>query len=409
MKRSDVDDLLCAIVRGESPGWPAEGSDDLEALLLRHAEYHGIVALLDERLAHLSAWPTSFLDAVHRSAIAQALWEMRNKKVIGEVLTALEKRGIEPVLFKGTALAYSLYANSTWRPRADTDMIIASSDAGPTIETLTSLGFARHASIDGELVSYQDSFVKATGIGGSHVIDIHRRITNSELLSRLLTYAELRGEARALPALCCAALAAGPVHALLLACLHRATHRHNPYYTDGVAYYGGDRLIWYYDIHLLAQSFTVPDWQAFIREATEKGLCATSVEGLTGATVRFGTRCPDFASDALARTGEPVTTYLGASRLRQSWIDFWAIPSVAKRLQFAHELMFPPAIYMRTKYKASDKTWLPWLYARRAVEVSGDLLLKIHPQIVCQLRPSDQLPNRMNTGFPRCFCISETH
>ena len=36
--------------------------------------------------------------------------------------------------------------------------------------------------------------------------------------------------------------------------------------------------------------------------------------------------------DAVSTTGEPVAVYLKAGRLRQAWIDFLAIPSLADRL-----------------------------------------------------------------------------
>jgi len=67
------------------------------------------------------------------------------------------------------------------------------------------------------------------------------------------------------------ALAVSPVHALLLACMHRGTHRHNPYYVSGEPHTGGDRLIWLYDLHLLAESFGEHDWQSFIARADAKG------------------------------------------------------------------------------------------------------------------------------------------
>jgi hypothetical protein len=363
---AQLDDLTCAVLRGESAIWPSTRCDDLEAMFIRRAKYQGVNALLYERLPRLSAWPSSVREAVRGHALAQACWELRHQQVLGEVVPTLRTRDIEPVLFKGTALGYSVYANPIWRPRGDTDMIVAHQDWGHASETLVALGFRRNTGVSGEFVSYQDSYTKETEDGGQHTIDLHRRINNSELLSCLFSYAELRAEACPLPALCQGALAAGPVHALLLACLHPATHKHNPYIVDDVAYYGGDRLIWHYDVHLLAQSFTPAQWQDFVDRAVAKGLCATSLEGLESAAACYETRCPDVVRRALAKTGEPVAVYLKAGRLRQSWIDFSAIPGLADRLRFVRELVFPPMAYMRAKYAQSPDVWLLWLYARRA-------------------------------------------
>ena len=79
----------------------------------------------------------------------------------------------------------------------------------------------------------------------------------------------------------------------------------------------------------------------------------------------FGTRFPDFVRPNLAVAGEPVDEYLKASRRRQWILDFEAIPGWADRLQFLRELMFPPVAYMQARYP-EPKSWLPWLYVRRA-------------------------------------------
>jgi Uncharacterised nucleotidyltransferase len=152
-------------------------------------------------------------------------------------------------------------------------MIVARQDWRRASETLIAFGFRPNTSVSGEFVSYQDSYTKELE-GGRHTIDLHRRINNSELLSHLFSYTELRAGACPLPTMCNGALTVGPVHALLLACLHPATHKYNPYIVDDVAYYGGDRLIWHYDVHLLAQSFTPSQWQGFVDRAVAKGLCA---------------------------------------------------------------------------------------------------------------------------------------
>ena len=231
-------------------------------------------------------------------------------------------------------------------------MIVPEGASNRAADVLMSLGFRPDIAVTGELVTYQQSYTRDRKDNGRHTIDLHRRINNSELLSRLFSYSELRAEARDLPQLCEGALAVGPVHALLLACLHPATHRHNPYIVDGVAYYGGDRLIWYYDVHLLAQSFTAHQWQDFIGQASAKGLCAISLEGLERAAACYNTQTPDLCpAGPRQKQDEPVAAYLKAGRLRQSWIDFLSIPNFVNRLQFVRELVFPSKAYMRAKYR----------------------------------------------------------
>ena len=79
---AQLDDLTCAVLRGENAMWPSARGDDFEAMFIRRAEYHGVSALLQERMPQLSAWPSSVREAVRRYALAQALWELRHQQVL---------------------------------------------------------------------------------------------------------------------------------------------------------------------------------------------------------------------------------------------------------------------------------------------------------------------------------------
>ncbi len=64
---------------------------------------------------------------------------------------------------------------------------------------------------------------------------------------------------------------AGPVHALLFAASNMATHREVPYFLGDLALFGGNRLIWIYDLHLLSAHLDDADWQAFVFLHSEEG------------------------------------------------------------------------------------------------------------------------------------------
>ncbi|MGI9403911.1 MAG: nucleotidyltransferase family protein [Hyphomicrobium sp.] len=361
--------LICAVLRGESPLWPEDRSAGLVDRFLERSKYHGVQALLNERLNGARNGPPVILNALHRQAITRTVWELCHQQVLTQLLSVLAKISIRPVIFKGTALAYSLYTKPMSRERGDTDLIIQQQDHVRAHDALTSLGYNLIAGIRGEFISYQASYALKSPERGTHLVDLHWRINNSELLSRLFSYDELRCQAAPLTGLCADAIAAGPVHGLLLACMHRATHKQNPYYVDGSAYYGGDRLIWLCDIHLLASCFTARQWHDFVKEAKRKGLCAVCLEGIQHARARFHTRIPEFVVAALEEpvATEDVAIYLSASKLRQQWIDFSTIDGVSNQLHFLRELFFPPAVYMRSKYPEARPSWLPWLYVRRCV------------------------------------------
>jgi hypothetical protein len=361
--------LICAVLRGENPPWPEPGNAARVDAFLQRSAYHGVLALLNEQVHRLESWPASLRRAIHDRAIAQAFWELRHQQVLTRLYAALADIGVQPVLIKGTALAYALYPDPVLRARGDTDIIIPSSERRRMHDVLTTLGFELYMGVSGEFISYQATYVFTPAEASTHSIDLHWRINNSELLSRLFSYDELLEHAIHLTKLCPAALGVSPVHALLLACMHRATHRQAPYYVDGVAYYSADRLIWLYDVHLLTESLSSTQWQEIVRLAGDKGLCATCLDGIGRASACFHTRCPDFVLTGLAGSGakERPATYLNASKLRQQWMNFRALDGFSSQFRFLQELVFPPAAYMRTKYPEAQPGWLPWLYARRVL------------------------------------------
>jgi len=164
-------------------------------------------------------------------------------------------------------------------------------------------------------------------------------------------------------------LAIGIVHALLIACLHRVSHKHNPYYVGSSEYYGGDRLIWLYDIHLLSAELESNHWSDFAEIAKRKGLCAICLEGLDKARSCFATDYPDSVRVALgAHSGVEVPArYYLAGPIKQKWMDFMAVPGSLKKVKLLREVVFPTTTYMRERYPQASKRWLPWLYAQRAL------------------------------------------
>lgn len=369
----NVEAFLSSFLRGENPSWPLEGTDIFTANLLLRAQYHGVLPLMHDQLqrepGRAQDWPKEVEQACRKNAIGHAMWELRHQDLLKQVLSELASNGIQPVLFKGTALAYSVYPSGALRSRGDSDLIIPPGALAQFSTLLAALGFERVAGMVGELVTYQASFDRLELGSGTHSLDVHWRINNSELLSRLFSYQELRQRAHPIPRLSQDALAADLVDALLIACMHRGAHKQNPYYSDGVAYYDGDRLIWLYDIHLLLGKMSSNQLDEFVARATEKGLRAVCLEGIERARGYFHTQVPDEIMLALNHSGplERVARYLNGSHLLQTWMDFKALGNVYKQLQFLKETVFPPASYMRSKNPDAAFSSLPWLYLHRAV------------------------------------------
>lgn len=304
------------------------------------------------------------------------MWELRHQQVLIGLLAGLAARGLRPLLFKGTALAYSLCGNPVWRMRGDTDLIVASEDMAPTRAVLATQRIRSDLDAGGEVISHAEN-QRLEGAGaGMHAVDLHRRLVSGAVMSGLFGYSELLAASCSLPRLGALALGLSHVHALLLACLHRvaclhrAKHDSSPCYSEGVAYLGSDRLIWLYNVHFLAGAPTAAEWQAVTATARARGLSAVCLRALEATAARLGTRLPPTVLSALD-VGDligAVDAYLGAGRLHALAMDIRAVDGVTDRLQYLRELCLPPAHYMRAKYASARVTWLPWLYARRAVE-----------------------------------------
>jgi hypothetical protein len=364
-----VDDLLAAALKGDAAPWLAAGAAASLDVVLARVRYHGIAPLLQERPDAMADWPQAVRRAVRDLAVQAAMWELSHQQMLVRLLDGLAAHGIQALLLKGTALAYGLYDNPACRVRADSDLLVAPADLAACRAVLEAQGFRREPD-RGERTTHQEGWTVAAPGGVQHYLDLHRRLSNAELLSTLFTWEELWAEHRTLPHLCASAAGLGHVHALLLACLHRAIHRTSPYYSDGTAHYGGDRLIWLYDSHLLAGAMAEDDWRSFAALARRKGLAEVCREGLELTAARLGTACDPDVLAALAAPGptEPAAAYVASRRLSQIAQDFRAVPGIRKRWLFLCEMALPPAAYVRMLYRHANWQWLPWLYTRHVVD-----------------------------------------
>jgi hypothetical protein len=353
---SKTEELISASLRGEDSNWTEQGNDEFARRFLEQSANHGVQALLhsvqryqnDER-----GWPEIVLRTCRKQAIAQAIWETRHRNLLNKTLAQLSDLGVQALLFKGTALAYEVYSAPFLRPRSDTDLLVPFHKRDQVGLILQRNGFALEPS-GSETIELQATYSwPQSDAGLRHTFDLHWGIINSQFLSNLFSYEELLAEAHALPALSKNAVAVSRVHAIALACVHRALHR-------------DDRLIWLYDIHLLVEQLTPAQQHELVQLAERKGLRSICLEGIELARTHFRTIVPRDVHDALARAGpvEAAARYLKGSAARRFASDFLAVRSGQGKISFLVKRFFPPESYMREYYMAPC-SWLPWLYLRR--------------------------------------------
>ena len=366
-----IENRICTVLREEPIDWPvADGPSDVSRFLVL-ARYHGVVPLLNERLSTALkrlSWPAEIREACKMDTVLEAMFELARRPELSRVLRALGDADVRPLILKGAALAYSHYANPAFRHRSDTDLLILPSARPKTEEVLRSQGYARVESMTGNLISQQATWRREDSLGIVHALDVHWRINNSPILWGLFTYDELASRATPLAPLGNAARGLSPVHALLFSCIHRAGHVNALYFAEGKTYWGGDRLIWLYDMHLIIGRMSDAEHAEFVALASTKQLKKICLDALKLCVECFSTRIPMHVMTDLTPSGraEPSARYLSGGPARQMLGDFISIRTMRDRARWLGEIAFPPSEYMHRKYANAMLRWLPLLYARRA-------------------------------------------
>jgi Uncharacterised nucleotidyltransferase len=352
-------DLLARTLRGDVE-WT--GTEPWDAhVLATAADHHGVGALVWRALRQHETRPHGLYEIFAAARHVDLAHEILRRRETARVLEAFEARDLHVLLVKGAALAYSLYEEPWLRPRVDTDIFVEARSFGAADRVLRGLGYSPAAAVStGEFVSHQVAYEHRDRHGLSHVIDLHWKTVNPQLLADALpfellwrdavavTHGELNGRVPSL---------AG---SLLLACIHRLAHHQQH-----------ERLVWLYDIHLLAGALDGAGWNQVVTTARERGITAVCRNGLDAATARLGTVVPAGVYAALEPGGDDEPSSVYAERLQRRrdvlCADLHRLPRWRDRLQLLAEHAFPPASFVMARYAARRRALLPVLYAHRLV------------------------------------------
>ncbi len=361
-----VDAYLAFALTGRAP-WPA----DLEPrTALARIVYHGLPGLLADRT---EGWPLEAAEPIRDAALAQSMWELRHRLVLSDLLGALEAASVRTLVLKGTALAYDLYDLPAARTRGDSDLLVAPDDVGAARRVLSDQGFSPFLG-DPETLGarrLQEVWEKRTPDGLGHPIDLHWQALNAQALGHALPFDVAWTRARPLPRLAPGARALPLDLALLLACAHRAQHVFTPYLVEGETHYGGDRLIWLWDIHRLACALDAAGWDMLERSAQAGGLAAVALDGLRMAARLLDTPLPPPVIGRLAALPQdtPEARYLlGSGQVGRAWRDLRAARGTGARLAFLRDRLLPSAVFLRAKYPDRADGSLPALHLRRMAD-----------------------------------------
>ena len=329
---------------------------------------NGVTALVHDLLSkqqHLHA-PEALLSALRGASTHAVVFESQHARLLGEVGKKLAAEGIQPLVFKGSALAYQFYDPPFTRERCDTDMLFKSKDVALAAAALLckDLGFKSYTTAEGSLISYEKAIFKTDAIGIHHELDIHWKISNNNIYGNTFSYDELYRRGISVDIGGHRFQTPSAVDALIITFLHRMAN---------IAEGKEKRLIWLYDMKLISDTLTPRDWQSMVDRARMKRIAHTclmsldSVEQAFQKSINAGVK----AHLAEATCHEDIPTLFLESHSTGLIGNLLALPSWRLRFLSAIQVMFPSMAYMRHKYGFRHAAAAPYYYLVRIV--SGTL------------------------------------
>lgn len=317
--------------------------------LLNILDYHGVTLLLASKHSLPAKLQAPLLQ---RKAMVVASEALRSQALL-TLFKQFSAAGLtHSILFKGGAVAHTIYQQPWHRPRSDADILIDEAQRPLANSVLTNLGYQKEFAIEGKYVSYQSSYSLTLPGGSKQHIDLHWRINNRQSLAQAYSVEQLFADGHSLSALNNAVVVPSTVDNILIACLHRLGH-----------HAAEERLIWLYDIHLLANQLQTDDWLVLLNKSQRKQLCAIVADGLTTCKTLLGTSIPQSVLTSLGnQKREPSALFINRQlpEWRYFMRDLGSMPSVSARLGFIRETVLPPAAYVRQQM-GTNSTSLAYL------------------------------------------------
>ncbi len=336
---------LAAVMRGEGPELALADCKDLSELLAV-ANEEGVVALIHERMQtpELAAKVPPELQVLFADrARLKAAQSMMREAEARRILKRLEQEGLQVLLLKGSALAYSVYAAPYHRECSDIDCLFASRQAAKQAsDAICESGYIQPG-IAGDLATFEMTCYRTRDSAAYLELDLHWGIGGSPIYADHFTFDELYEASMALPSLAPAARGLGLAHAYMHASMHRALN----------LWLGtGDHLKWIHDLHLLGERFTEGDWANLVSMCLEKKLCGTCLDGLRSAADTFHTPIPEGVRERLSQGSqkEPIDM----QRMRHwpyiQMLNLRALPGLGLKARWFRQRLFPSGGFLHHYY-----------------------------------------------------------
>jgi hypothetical protein len=279
------------------------------------------------------------------------------------VTSAFASAGIRAAILKGSALAYTHYAEPWCRPRIDLDLLVPRAARDRARELMRALGYHEGRPMSSRWLMQQDAWKRHAVAGVPLDCDVHFELTNRQFFAAKLAAADLLDRAVPAPFAGAGATQLDPVDALIYSCVHRVAHHSHE-----------ARLIWHADIARQGAALAPDSVARFVERARAAGLASIAAQELRIAGAlwneRKGALAPEVVRDlSQAGRGESAAKFLSGPRgpAGDLWLDLQALPRWRDRAGLAAELLFPSREYMLRQPGVTPRN-LVWRYVRRYVD-----------------------------------------
>jgi len=337
-------------------------TDDMPAFTQACLE-NGVAPLLHQLLSKQQEQaPTGLIDALRNATTRATIFESQHTRLLAQVGERLAAAGIRTLVFKGSALAYQFYDPPYLRERCDTDMLFESREqALAAAELLTrDLGFLVYTTAEGSLISYEKAIYKTDELGLHHELDLHWHISNNNIYGNTYSFDELYARGQTTCIVDGEFRTPSTGDAFIIACLHRMAN---------IAEGKESRLIWLYDIKLMADRFTPDDWHGIAQCCIDKHIAHACLMSIGAASDTFSQPIGNDIRDQLieAIRSETIPTRFLDSTSGGLIGNILALPGWQLRLRSVLQVLFPSLAYMRHKYRFHHPALAPYYYLVRIV------------------------------------------
>ncbi|WP_456380207.1 nucleotidyltransferase family protein [Thiolapillus sp.] len=301
-------------------------------------------------------WPADIREQARKIAFHHAARDLAVETKTRHLLTRLQESGIRPIVLKGSAIAYTHYRQHGARTRGDIDLLFPRGKLAAAFRILEAEGYEyiyRQGYLGQEL-----GFKDASPGQKNLPLDIHWRSSSYVLLAHLLDYDEIIDSAVTIPELADLPCAMNQVHALLHACVHWAKHTASG---DSI------RILWMYDIYLLARELDDEEIQHFIHSATRKKICRICATAIASVKQVLSCETLDRLHDNLSKIHqhEPGARMLARRAASFAISDILSSGNGSVLRNSLQDILAPPSAYILRFYGKKNPLWLPWLYMHR--------------------------------------------